>query len=311
MSAETVIQRFAYTEYGQNIFVDSPSFDSESRLYFSNIRSKLPVFIHDDRFPGEYKVRVLKIDSLGKIFLNEDFQIIPQLTTNREKCYTNLETLLKNWRNRIENIIVTSSSNEFAKIKEFRNHFGKIEMLVDHLLEFGEIKNHQLTRHMPTKDQNKLRRYLSMLEGIELVRKVDTGYLSGNVLIGLSKKFENDDEQLQIAILSHIIRNRYSTLKQVFNLNILESTIAIDNVLYYPEIELGDPIYRKRASIQRSYKFHYKKNINPLHLTKILKRLERCGAIKRDGANFFGQDHLREDMITKKENEPPLIISRV
>lgn len=311
MSAEAVIQRFAYNEYGQNIFIDPPSFDSESKMYYANIRSKLPVFIHDDRFPGDYKVRVLRIDSLGKIYLNENLQIIPNLTTKREKCYTNLETLLENWRHRIENIVVTSSSTEFAKIKEFRNHFGKIELLLDHLIEFGEIKNFQLSKHMPRTDQNKLKRYLSLLEGIDLVRKVETGYIMGNTLVGLTKRFEDDEEQLQISVLSHIIRHRYSTLKQVFDLNILERTIAIDNVIYYPEIELGESIYRHRSSIQRSYKFHYKKNINPLRLTRILKRLERCEAIMRDGDNFFGQDHLREDMITKKENEPPLVISRV
>lgn len=311
MSAETAIRRFAYNEYGQNIFVDPPSFDSESKMYFANIRSKLPVFIHDDRFPEKYKVRVLKIDSLGKIFLNEDLQLIPHLTTRREKCYENLEALLDHWRHRIENIVVTSSSKEFAKIKAFRNHFGKIELLLVHLIEFGEIKNYELNRHMPRDDREKLKRYLSLLEGIEIVRKTDTGYAMGNILIGLYNKFKNEEEQIYTAVLSHVIENRYLTLKQVFDLNILERTIAIDNVIYYPEIELEEPIYRKRSSIQRSYKFHYKKNINPMRLTRILNRLERCEAIKRKGDNFLGQDHLREDMITKKENEPPLVISRV
>ena len=110
MSAEAIIQKFAYNEYGQNIFVDPPKYNSKSKMYYSNIRSKLPVFIHDDRFPGTYQVRVLKMDSLGHIFLNDKLQIIPHLTTYKEKCYENLETLLDHWVRRIENIVVTSSS---------------------------------------------------------------------------------------------------------------------------------------------------------------------------------------------------------
>lgn len=310
MSAETVIQKFVHNEYGQNIFVDPPTYDPSSKRYFSNIRSKLPVFIHDDRFPQDYQVRVLKIDSLGQIFLNNKMEIIPQLTTYREKCYKNLETLLEHWRNRIENIVVTSSSAEFAKITEFRNYFGKIDLILDNLLEHGKITHYELSKHMPKKERSKLLRYLDLLEGIDLVRKIDEGYLMGNTLIGLSKSYENDEKQLRTAVLSHVIKNRYLTLKQVFDLYILEKTIAVDNVIYLSEIELGAAVHRRQAAIQRGYKHHYKKNINSLHLTRILRRLHRCGAIDRKGEAFFGHDHLREDMITKKENEPPLVISR-
>ena len=310
MSAAETIQRFASSEYGQNIFVDPPQFDSESKTYYSNIRSKLPVFIHDERYPGKYKVRVLKLDSIGKIYLNQKLELIPNLTTRRNKCYENLENLIKIWRYRIENIVITSSSTEFAKIKEFRNHFGKIRQIIDHLTEFGEIKNDEIKLYNPKEDQLKLTQYLSLLEGIDLVRKGETNYLMGNKMVGLTKRIK-DPEELETTILSYIIKNRYLTLKNAFNLNRLESTIAIDNVIYYPEIELEESVYRKRGLIERSYKYHYNKKINPLRLTRILTNLERCGAIKREDDIFFGQDHLREEMVTMKLNEPPLVSSRV
>lgn len=310
MSATETIQRFAHGEYGQNIFVDPPLFDSESKTYYSNIRSKLPVFIHDERFPGKYNVRVLKLDSLGKIYLNEKLELIPGLTTRRNKCYENLENLIKIWRYRIENIVVTSSSMEFAKIKEFRNHFGKIRQIIDHLIEFGEIRDIDIRLHNSKEDQLKLIQYLGLMEGIDLVRKAETRYLMGNELIGLRKEIKDRDE-LETILLSYIIKNRYLTLKNAFNLNRLERTIAIDNVIYYPEIEMQGSVYQKRGLIERSYKYHYNKKLNPLRLTRILANLERCGAIRREDNVYFGQDHLREEMVTMKLNEPPLVSSRV
>lgn len=277
-------------------------------MYYSNIRSKLPVFIYDDRIPSQYKVRVLKIDSLGKIYLNEDLQLIHYLTTRREECYKNLENILKLWRERTERIVVTCSSDQLVRIEDFRNHFNQIGLIVDHLMEFGEIKNIEITKYMPTKGREKINRYLSLLEGLGMVRKVDTGYKMGNELINLEKTIE-DEEQLRLVVLSHVIRNRYLTLKDVFRLTILEKTVNIDSIIYLPELEFEKSIYRKRSSIVRNYKHYYKRNINALDLTRILKRLVRCGAIRRVGNNFLGEDHLREKMIQEKKGLKPLTIS--
>ena len=118
-----------------------------------------------------------------------------------------------------------------------------------------------------------------------------------------------DDEDIRLVLLSYIIKNRYLTLKDVFKLTILEKTINIDNIIYLPELLLEEPIHRKRITIANSYKHHYNKNINSLHLTRILKRLERCGAIHRVGDKYLGQDHLREDMLVKKRGLQPLTIT--
>jgi len=306
MDAASVISRFAYREYGQNIFVDPPQFDEKSNLYYSNIRSKIPVFIYDDRHAADYKVRVLKVDSLGSIYLNDKLKLVAQLTTYRDKCYENLENLLKIWRQRIENIVVTSSSDQFAKIPAFTNHFGKIELIIENLIESGEIKNTDLEKGIS--DRDKILRYLDLLEGLQLVRKVENGYLMGNNLINLQTRCETPEE-LWTAVLSHVIKERYLSLKKVFGINILEKAISIDNVIYSPEIELKEAVYRRKSTIAEGFRYHYHKKINPLHLIRGLKRLERAGAIRRDGSNYFGQETLREEMIRRRESEPPLVIS--
>jgi len=307
MDAAVIMSRFADREYGQNIFVDPPIFDEKSKLYHSNIRSKIPVFIYDDRSSADYKIRVLKIDSLGSIYINDKLELMPQLTTYRDKCYENLDNLLALWRQTIENIVVTSSSDQFAHIYAFTNHFGQIELIIENLIEHGEIKHDDLRKGMHVHARNKLKRYLNLLEGLQLVRTVEDGYKSGNYLVELLSK-DMSPEDRWVAILSYVIRNRYLTLKKVFEITILDKTISIDNIIYFPEINVKEAVYQRKSTIAENYKYRYNKNINPLHLTRCLRRLEKVDAISREGSNYFGRDDLRETMIQRIESEPPLSI---
>lgn len=305
--AQAVIERFAQTEYGQFIFVDPPVFNEENRMHTANIRSKIPVFIHDDRNPERYQVRILKIDSLGRLYLNSDLQLISDLSTRREKCYQNLETMLSLWRRRTENIIVSTTATNLVTIDDFKIAFSKFELVLDHIETFGEVTNIELSRYMPTEDKRKLPRYLALLEDLELIRYVDTGYIPGNLLVSLEKKV-SDFEERRRYVLSHILKTRYQTLRNVFQLSLLESAIKIENMIYLPELELGRSIYQGYSSIGRAYKRHYKEHINPLHLTRNLRRLEKCGAIIRENQTYYGVSEYREEMITLKEKLKPLSI---
>ena len=143
---------------------------------------------------------------------------------------------------------------------------------------------------------------------MELVRETKSGYVPGRQFISLEEAAKDEDE-LRLFFLSYVIKNRYLTLRDVFKITILEKTVNIDNVVYLPELELEQQIYRRRHSIAASYKYHYKRNINPLHLTHILRRLEKCEAICRRGQNYFGDDDLRESMLEKKKTLQPLTIT--
>lgn len=303
--AKTVIDGFAEKEFGQFIFVDAPVYDSENKMHSANIRSKIPVFIHDDRVPG-YQVRVLKIDSLGKLYLNSNLQLMTEISTLRDKCYSNLEEMLDLWRRRTENIIVSTTASNLVAINEFKFAFSKFELVLDHLEIFGEVTNVELRRRMPTEDKRKLPRYLSLLEDLDLVRKVDTGYVPGNLLVSIEKRVPTDEKRHYI--LAHILRTRYLTLRDVFRLSLLELAIKIENMIYLPELETGKSIYQKHGSIGRAFKKHYKEHINSLHLTRNLTRLERCGAILRDGIRYHGVDEYRDEMMALKKKLKPLSI---
>jgi len=315
MDAQTITQRFAFKEYGQVVKVDDPILNKTYKRYIANIRANYPIFIRDDLSPADYEVRVLKIGSLGQITLNEELQIMPKLTTYREECKQNLIKILNLWKAQAENIVVTASSDQLIMIEEFRNHFSQIERLLDHVREYKRIHSIELTKYLSNKEKRKIGRYVNLLVSLDILRFIEENsyYEYGNQYIGIEKELREkgriNEEKLKLAILSYIIKNRYPILRDEFQLTILESTIGIDNVIYLPELELKKSVCRKPDSIASNYKKYYNRNINPLHLTQILKRLLRVGAIRRKGRVYYGDDNLRENMLEQKKLLKPLAIS--
>ena len=146
-----------------------------------------------------------------------------------------------------------------------------------------------------------------MLEGLNLVRKVEDGYVEGNEFLSIrkSEKVKNEYD-FRNTIVSYIIRERYTTLRDVFHLTILEPTIHIDNSIYLPELETGQTVYRTQNSIARDYGYYYDRRINPLDLKLTLKRLEKADAISRRGNHYSGNEILLEKMIRLKKSMPEI-----
>lgn len=308
MDAQLVVERFAFKEYGQVIKVDPPMYINKGNYYLSNVRANYPVYIFDDREPADYKIRVLKIEHLGQITLNDQFQIVPTRTTYGTECLNNLKMMLEYWKQQAENIVVSASSDQLIQIESFRNHFNKIELILEYLMENDRIHKADLTRYEPKEQKLKIRRYVNLMESLGIVRYEEPYYVPANVYISTEKETKTDEELLK-SLLSHIIKIRYPTLRDEFGLTILEKTVGVDNVIYLPELEMEEPVYRNKPSIADSYKRYYGKNINPMRLNQILRRLEKVGAIQRKLDNYFGVEDLREDMITKKKKLEPLTIS--
>jgi hypothetical protein len=309
MKPHGVVQKLVWKEYGQYTLFDPPDFDSNTNRYFANLRSDYPLFIHDDRTPADYKVRVLKIHSLGSIYLNDNFQVIRELTTSREECDENLGKLLKLWREQAENIVVSCSADILTSMNRFRNHFTQIDIILDFLKEFDKITPIDIKEYPSPKKRIKLVRYIKLLKELDVVREETSGNFVPGRLFGFLEKSADNYDQFKQAVLSHVIKNRYITLRDIFKLTILEKTIGIDNVIYLPELETGEPIHRSRGSIASLYKRYYDRRIDPFRLNNILTELETSGAISRKGPYYFGQEDLREDMLVKKRELPPLSIS--
>lgn len=305
--ARTRAQRYAFSHYGNLILVDDPIFDGSRKIYVSNLRSDYPLVIRDDKTPNKRAIRVLKIDDIGTISFNQDYKIMKDKTSSREACVKKIEVFFELWKKRAEEIVVTASADNLVRISRFRHFFDPIDSVLIALWDNHVLYDEQVQAHRMRERRKKMWLYLELLEGLQIVRRIEDRYVEGNKFLSLRKK-EPNEEKFRDAVLSHIIKERYPTLRDVFRLTILEPTIHIDNCIYLPELELEDSIYRVADSIENDYNRYYQRRINPLDLMLALKRLENAEAINREGKHYSGNEHLLRSMINMKKEFPPLSV---
>lgn len=307
MSAQRTIRSFVLHNYGNLISAETPEFDEKTKRWVAMIKSDYPIILQDDRTPDKRIVRFIPIRGIGKIHFNENLKPLKE-STPREECVKTIQTLIEVWRDRTEKIVVQASADYFVRIPEFRHFFTPIEEVVDHLLEHHVIYDDDAMKYRPINKQMRTNQYLKLLEGLNFIRRVDNGYESGEMFLFLLKECETkglEEDEFRNAILSEVIRKRYSALRDVFEISRLQPTIHIDSCIYSPSLDAEELIHLSKQTIARNYKESYGR-INPLTLTHILRRLRGVGAISRSENYWSGTEKLLSNMLDIKNEMPEL-----
>lgn len=304
---ELAAQRYAFSHYGELVLVDGPRYNTEEKVYVSNLRSDYPLVIQDDRTPAKRFVRVLKIDSIGSIIFDSDFKVISGKTSSREDCIKNLLLYFNFWKKRAEDIVISASADNLVRISRFRHFFDPIDAILIGLWDNHRIFDIEIKLARVGTRRKKIKLYLELLEGLEVIRRVEDGYVEGNLFLTYRQQ-EKNESTFRDKMLSYLIKQRYTTLRDIFRLTILEPTIHVDSCVYLPEMETEAPIHRVVESILNDYEYYYKRRINPLDLRLILTRLEDAEAINRNGRHYSGNEHLLKTMIAIKKQLPPISI---
>lgn len=306
VAVEQITRNYLFGHYGDLILADEPIFDTKTQAYKANLRSDYPIMIHDDKSPERIR-HLLKVDHLGAIFIDKDLRIIKEKTTTREECIDNLKLFFKLWLKRAEEIIVSASAETLVNVSRFRHYFDPIDAILVSLVDYGRISEKEIEFARCSERLRKMRLYLELLEGLQIIRRSEDGYVGGNAYVAIREKRANLDEQeLRNVLLAYIIKERYAALRDVFKLTILEPTIHVDSCIYLPEMEVESPIYRTIESIRRDYKEYYNKRFPILDLRLNLRRLENARAIERDGKHYFGNARLLKQMVNMKKRMAPI-----
>lgn len=301
---EQAVQQYAFSHYGHLILIDNPIFDETEGYYISNLRSDYPFVIKDDKAIKKKSLHVLKIDHLGYITMGKDCKIIHDRTTPRLECVRNIDLFFDAWQRRAEQIVVTTSADNFARITRFDHFFEPIDAILHSLWKYHKVYDAEIKTEPIPERRNKLCLYLELLEGLEIIRRVDRGYNEGKLALFLRDKYQNSREKFRTAVISTLIRERYTTLRDVFKLTIFERTIHIDNCIYLPEMEAEKSVYRTIESIQDDYRKYYRHKISQLNTELILYQLEGVDAIKSDGKHFYGNEKLLKEMMCVRKKIP-------
>ena len=308
VSAMSAVRKYAIQHYGNLISVDEPEFDSRDKTWVAELRSDYPRIIHDDRSPNERILKFLSLRRLGTIRIGENLE--PLEATSRETCVNNLSCFLDMWQERAERIIVKASSDNLANINEARWVLGKIGTIISRLKLNNVILDSELNA-LPTKEAGKLRRYLQLLEGLDIVNHKDDGYSYGNMFTELSVKTKNDFEKLSTAILSHIIKERYSALRETFGISQLETFVHVDSCYYRPALEAERLIYWNVDSFtDHCAMFYGNKSKVYFRLPYILEELVNVKALEYEDKFYFGNEELFKQMQTLRDEMAELASPR-
>lgn len=301
MSATKEIRRYVLQNYGNLISPGEPQFDAKTKMWTAELQSDYPRIIRDDRSPDERMLKFLSLGHLGLVRLGSDLK--PVEATSRETCVQNLSAFLNLWQERAERIIVATSSDHLARLDEAQWILAKVGMIISNLEHKGTISDEEITAHSG-KTSAKTTRYLKLLEGLDLVRRVDGGYTYGNLFSEL-RHAAGSYYEFKIAVLSHVIRERYAVLRELFGISQLETFVHLDSCYYRPALEAERSLFWTRDTIINCYTELYGRK-SPLRLTYILGELVNAKALCYEDKYYFANEQLFEQMLDMKSRLPEL-----
>lgn len=290
-------RRHVLWHFGNLVSVEEPIRDKKEELWKVELKTDYPRIIKNDS-PEERFVKTLRIRNLGTLYLNDKLAVVKSLSTPRARTVEYLKTRLRTWEERAENIIVEASALQLANTGTAQVFLHPIKTI---LANFLEEKGAIIT--VDGLDRlRKTERYLQwirLLEELDLVRKEDEGYSHGNIFTELRRQ-SNDDQTFLTAVIAYVIRERYSVLKEVFNLRQLETLVHLDGCYYRPAMEARRILRQKAESLYSRYIANYRYR-SRIELPAILLELCRSQAICREGKYYLANTELFDRMIQMTE----------
>jgi hypothetical protein len=295
-SPKSVVKQYVRHHYGNLISVGEPKFDPAEKQWVAELVSDYPRIIHDDRNPEERRLRFLTLRRLGTVRVGENLSQNSIDATTRDDLVQNLNNYLKLWQERANRVIIKASSLNFARTNSAQTFLGKIGVIVSRLERKNVILDGEIDNFHEA-EASKIRRYLQLLEGLEIVEHRENGYSYGNMYTELSYEAQKAHVDLNTAILSCIIKNRYSALKETFGITHLEPVVHIDSLYYRPALEADDLIYWKYESFEQHCSMLYGHGSKiSFRLPFILDELVNVQALKYEDKLYFGNSDLWKQM---------------
>jgi hypothetical protein len=290
-------QKYTLHNYGNLLSVDDPIFDESERLWKVKLKTDYPRLIKNDA-PKERLVRTLLIEDLGAIWVDEKLRVLKNRSTPRSECLDTLRTRLSTWEERAERIIVQTSAKELANTGIARVFLNPVSMILANFLE-------EETTIIPVEEVERLRKtarifqWMCLLEDLEFVRKVPEGYTYGNMFTEVRRQID-DEQSFLTLVFAHIIRERYSLLRDVFHVKQFESLVHMDSCYYRPALEARRILFQTSESLFKRYMVQYR-NRHRLYLPGILLELCNSQALKRKDKYYSANERLFEKMLEKSE----------
>lgn len=293
MSVQSQIRRYIASNYGNLISTSAPIFDETQKVWVASLKSDYPRIIQDDMEPQRRILKFITLKGLGQIKLSQDLKVLE--ATSREKCVESLDSFLRLWLERAERIIVSASSDQLARVSGAEFVLNPILMIISNLSQRNFIYDWEMEDEVCPEN---IRQYLKLLEELKLVERRENGWRDGELFTPL-REVSNSLKEFQTSILSHVIRERYSVIREILEIRRFETFVHVDTCYYAPSLEAEELLSKKEESIRSDYENLYDE-IGPLRLRQILGELVTVGALKKKDGCYYGDEKIFNQMLSMR-----------
>jgi hypothetical protein len=291
--------------YGNVFSTEEPVFDEKERLWKAQLKSNYPRLIKNDQ-PEERFIRVLPLKGLGTICLNEDLQFVEACSSKRGDSISLIRSYLEMWQEQVENIIVTASSRQLANTHPARTFLHPANMILanfrqkrDGVITFEELeKLHR--RHA------KIERWVSLLEDLKLIKKIENGYIYGEMFTQLEKNVHTHSEFENLS-MAYILEKSYPLLKEIFHIQQFEPLVHLDSCYYRPALEAEDILYQTADSLFKRFNIDYNYWPTP-ELRHVLLDLQKSDALRCENSYYYANDDIFKEMLDLKRQAPSIAL---
>ena len=298
-------REYAMSHYGNLFSTEEPIFDEKERLWKAQLKSNYPRLIKNDQ-PEERFIRVLPLKGLGTICLNENFQFIKECSSKREDSISLIGSYLEIWREQVEHIVVSASSQQLANTHPARTFLHPANMILsnfrqkrDGIITFEELEKLR-RRHM------KIERWVSLLEDLKLIKKIEIGYIYGDMFTKLEKKVHTHSE-FETLSMAYILEKSYPLLKEIFHIQQFEPLVHLDSCYYRPALEAEDILYQTSDSLFKRFiaDYNYRPNTELRH---VLLDLQKSDALRCENSYYFANAEIFKEMLNLKNQAPSMAL---
>lgn len=295
---EFAVKEYVVNHYGDLITSEKPVYDDKTKIWNTHLRSTYPRIVSDD-ISGEILVGFLDLKDLGTIRLDDNLKIID--ATSRKICDEQLSSRLDLWKQHTERIVIKASSDVFARIEESIHVLNPLELILDQLI--NTVKDHEIKildseiheQHKP----DRIMQYIELLLELDIIRRVKDGYIHGNTTASLLTKASNS-KNLKTLLLSHVIKQKYSILRQVFGITQLEPYVHLANTYYSASLDAEKLIHISSSRLYQRYQDFYNK-ISRWSFDSKLNELIDKGALRYENDYLIGNKDYFGNMLEMKK----------
>ena len=295
--------------YGNLIQYDDPSFSEINELWNVNLKSLYPKIIIDDNIPPTREMYFVTFSNLGNIKINNNFEIVSY--TSRKEILNNIDNNLKIYNDRLERIIIKSSSSNLIFTPTLQHFFNPLRRILSTILLTGKITSDEISVFPKT---DRAYEWIYLLEQSDIVKKTKNGFEYSNMWTMLLNESNNirknfilklerttrlprdKDTILLNLIMSYLLEEYFTYIRDVMHLRGISRIINVNSTYYRPCVNSEKILKFKPTTILYEYNKMYPNLKFPL-ISSAITELMSVGLLNYKDGLLDGSDiHLSEMM---------------